>query len=61
MDHIHENLEAAQNACNKYCDIIFAAQEKYGVCEECEDSCAEVYIKAKYHDKGGEVKTYYHD
>jgi len=61
MDKIHKNLKEARIACDKYLDVISLAGEKHGVYEECEDSCAAVYIKAKYYSESGEIKTYYHD
>lgn len=56
---IHKDILTARIACENYVRERFELQERKGVTEECEDSCASVHIKAKYYDKQGSVKTYY--
>lgn len=56
---IHKDIEAAKLACENYLKQLDELQEKYGISEECEDSCCPVYVIAKYYDKDGNVKTHY--
>ena len=58
---IHENVKEARQACERYTAKLGELQESEGVSEECEDSCASVYVTAKYYDKEGNVKTYLYD
>lgn len=58
---IHKDLMTARMACKSYARELLELQERKGVTEECEDSCASVYIVAKYYDENGDVKTYYFD
>ena len=60
MDKIHANRQEAEKACKEYVEGVWALQEKHGVSEECEDSCANMIIKAKYLDSNGKIQQYYH-
>ncbi len=56
---IHSNIEEARAACEKYADGIARLMDECGAGEECEDSCAQMFIVAKYYDASGKVQTYY--
>ncbi len=60
MDKIHGSRPQAEKACKEYIEGVWALQEKYGVSEECEDSCACMIVKAKYLDLNGKIQDYYH-
>lgn len=55
---IHETLEQAKAFIAAYEAAMTALREACGVWEECDDSCCDVYLKAKYRDKHGAVRTY---
>jgi hypothetical protein len=57
-DYIHENIDKAHSACCAYSNALTELQEEYGVSEENEDSCASIYIVARYRTESGEVKEY---
>lgn len=55
---IHESLEQAKAAIERYEADINVLRKMTGVYEECDDSCCDVYLKAQYRDKDGNIKTY---
>ena len=57
-DTIHENAQAAKNACEQYIKAMHDLQAKLGVWEENEDSCCAVITYARYYDETGKVKFY---
>jgi hypothetical protein len=57
-DAIHENAQAAKNACDQYIKAIYDLQLKHGVWEENEDSSCSTYTCARYYDETGKVKKY---
>jgi hypothetical protein len=59
-EKIHENLEAARKACQEYVHAISELSERLGIVEECDDSCCEIHISAKYKSDDGTILTYYH-
>ena len=54
---VHENIEAAKQACMKYLNALQDLQEQFGVQESCDDSCAQMFIKALYRNETGQLKT----
>ena len=58
-DIIHDNIEAAKKACQKYLEGIQALQEQLGVSEEPLDTCIlETIIIAQYWDEKGVLKSF---
>ena len=57
-DNIHENAQAAKNACDQYIKAIYDLQLKLGVWEENEDSSCSTYTCVQYYDETGKVKKY---
>ena len=57
-EKIHENKEAAKEACEIYSILVFDLQKQHGVWEENGDSCVTTYICAKYFDENGKIQTF---
>jgi len=56
---IHKDIMTARLACENYERELDELRERKGVYEECEDSCANVYIMADYYDDDGKKRTYH--
>lgn len=54
----HENISAAKLACQEYLIKLGEIMDQFSVYEECEDSCATIYVMADYFDESGNKKTY---
>jgi hypothetical protein len=55
---IHPNKESAQKAIAEYLRRVSELSETLGVWEENEDSCCNIYAKAKYQDENGMIIEY---
>jgi len=52
---IHPNKEAALTALREYREALNILSEKFGVSEECEDSCCAVYATVQFYTSDGET------
>jgi hypothetical protein len=58
-EKIHPTLADARRACEEYEKERLELQERKGVDDVCEDSCANMSVTARYQDADGAVRTYY--
>ena len=52
-------MKAAQEVCEHYIALIADFQQRLGVWEENEDSCATTYVYAKFYDENGEIDKFW--
>ena len=57
MIKIYESREEAKEALRQYKERFDALQEEFGVWEENEDSCCNVWVYTRYYDKNGTIQT----
>lgn len=52
---IHPNKETALTALREYREALNMLSEKFGVSEECEDSCCAIYTTVRFYGSDGET------
>lgn len=52
---IHQNKQAAIDALKEYRAAVDALQEKFGIIDECEDSCCAVYSTVQFYGDDGKT------
>jgi hypothetical protein len=55
---IYNTRDEAAAACKAYIDAMRDLQERLGIFEDCDDSCVQNYVNAKYRHEDGTILTY---